>query len=244
MTITKDRGIAFISNLNDGLTPGTAYKVNCTKLDSNLNLIWEYSPNANFNPSNFGSAIESLPSGDLIIGGGDFEKVFPLDSGSFYGYIQKLSLDNGDSIWKNNYGILNNGFLMELDRFHDLIYHQNKIYSLGYAFDLSGVPPPQQEMWLVSTDTNGIISSLEHTFDGDLDFKIYPNPFSDYITIELNEAVDSDFHFKLYDINGRNVLSEVLYRSMETIRIPNLETGVYFYELKSDNEVIRGKLIK
>jgi pectinesterase len=77
---------------------------------------------------------------------------------------------------------------------------------------------------------------------------VYPNPFTDQVTIAMDLKSNSEVEVKIYDVNGR-VLKTI--RSSEkkglnnlTIDTKDLRTGIYFYNLKTNSGESTGKLIK
>ena len=67
-------------------------------------------------------------------------------------------------------------------------------------------------------------------------FSIYPNPFSDIINFNNTEE---SLDIKIYDINGKNILSIENYRQ-NSLDLKNLNSGVYF--IKVNNQI--KKIIK
>tara|TARA_R110002050_G_scaffold71466_6_gene153662 strand:- start:26461 stop:28875 length:2415 start_codon:yes stop_codon:yes gene_type:complete len=60
------------------------------------------------------------------------------------------------------------------------------------------------------------------------DFKVYPNPSSDYIRLEFKG--ESECYYQLLDLNGRVILSDGL-KSGESIHIAHLPKGIYQLKL-------------
>jgi len=69
---------------------------------------------------------------------------------------------------------------------------------------------------------------------------IFPNPTSCCISIK---NIDKPFAYKLYNLNGKIVLSGIATESTE-IRITGLSQGIYFIELESENLITPLKFIK
>jgi hypothetical protein len=73
--------------------------------------------------------------------------------------------------------------------------------------------------------------------------KMYPNPSSDVLYIELN-------HFEKPDITIHNALDQIVVYSIKQekdkvlINTSLLESGVYYLQLKSNKTVYTGKFIK
>ena len=73
-------------------------------------------------------------------------------------------------------------------------------------------------------------------------FDIFPNPFSNEITIKGNSG-NSLIQFQMYDINGKRLFnSQVLANTI--IDLAGLSSGIYFYSLQHRSSYNTGKLIK
>jgi hypothetical protein len=74
-------------------------------------------------------------------------------------------------------------------------------------------------------------------------FKIYPNPINDQLTIE---SEITDLKITLADITGKNQQIETILKNKSTnvISLRDLPSGIYFMTLYSNNETITKKIIK
>ena len=76
-------------------------------------------------------------------------------------------------------------------------------------------------------------------------FQLYPNPANDIIRVKCNFDTNADLI--IYDITGKMVRRESLIASQSdyTLSIADLRSGVYFYSLNNDKEIVSmKKLIK
>jgi hypothetical protein len=89
------------------------------------------------------------------------------------------------------------------------------------------------------------VLGLESFDRNNVEVVIYPNPFSNSVTVILNAEIQSNqTQFSLYNILGEVVFTTTLINSTTLIGTEYLEPGVYFYSITSDNEVVQtGKLI-
>lgn len=72
--------------------------------------------------------------------------------------------------------------------------------------------------------------------------KVYPNPATDFITIELKHKSKSSF--QISDLNGRTILQGQLNESVNKIAIPNQPAGIYLLTvLNSENNETEAKKI-
>jgi hypothetical protein len=74
----------------------------------------------------------------------------------------------------------------------------------------------------------------------DLNVNIYPNPFSDYATIQFNDNVS---HYQLFDVSGRLLFEKQVVGSIEYLQKNDLTTGVYFLQFMGQNKMGREKIV-
>jgi hypothetical protein len=91
----------------------------------------------------------------------------------------------------------------------------------------------------------GLVNYIPFLEDDDVsesnttDFEVWPNPVSDgSFTITLENAKPSEVTF--YNINGQMVKTQRIDNSVNNIHFDNMESGIYFVEMKNDN----GKKVK
>lgn len=75
--------------------------------------------------------------------------------------------------------------------------------------------------------------------------KIYPNPFSNSTTLEIQTGTLTNYELKIYDIHGSEVHPEIIRNSDSfVISRSNLTSGMYFYRVKDNKQFISsGKFI-
>lgn len=95
----------------------------------------------------------------------------------------------------------------------------------------------------VSTDSltcNSLVGINEP--ENDPEFVLFPNPLADNLTIKLKTNELIEIH--LFDISGRKILS-LSFTNSATINTSHLSKGIYIYEVRSKNGVIKkGKVVK
>lgn len=83
----------------------------------------------------------------------------------------------------------------------------------------------------------------EHAIEND--FSIYPNPFTNSFTIDLNNPKTEKVEIFIY-----NILGETIYHSIQnnqnivTINLENISQGTYIVAIKTNNEIVSKKLLK
>jgi len=73
-------------------------------------------------------------------------------------------------------------------------------------------------------------------------FKLYPNPFANRITIEVEK--DQIYNYSIFDIKGRLVKTFRSVSGKHIIETSNWKSGIYWFEIKNDENVFRNKIIK
>ena len=73
---------------------------------------------------------------------------------------------------------------------------------------------------------------------------IYPNPFTESLTVMLSEAVQiNNADFRMYDVLGNEVMNTTLSKYLTTIKA-DLPAGIYFYKVISKDKTLQsGKLV-
>lgn len=74
----------------------------------------------------------------------------------------------------------------------------------------------------------------------------YPNPFTTALNVTLNGEgwQDSKHELKLYNAIGAVVMNTILIKHITTLETGNLPSGVYFYNIVSNNKIVQsGRLV-
>ena len=71
--------------------------------------------------------------------------------------------------------------------------------------------------------------------------KVYPNPTSEYVNLEMPYAFD--YVFELYDINGKRLLEQQKTNKVERINLSSFTKGVYLIKLKTQIDRKEFKLV-
>ncbi|MGB4958660.1 MAG: clostripain-related cysteine peptidase, partial [Saprospiraceae bacterium] len=132
-----------------------------------------------------------------------------------------ITITNGNSDLKLGYSDLSSGryqigFLLEDHSQNDTLIFDDKVF----VIQASGLDK-------IINDNN---------------FKIYPNPASDIISVSFNEFDGSSFQLNVYDLNGQKVLTKVLVDQVSNVPVA-LNSGMYLIEIVSKDRRIIDKLI-
>jgi len=78
-----------------------------------------------------------------------------------------------------------------------------------------------------------------------LELSAYPNPTTDYLTLNVGKAEFSTLNFQLYDISGKLIEAKKITSTTETIRMENLPSATYFLKVTNNNQEVKTfKIIK
>ena len=95
----------------------------------------------------------------------------------------------------------------------------------------------------------GIVSSNNSITKSEVKINISPNPFSESFQFEMNiidfeKYKKDDLTLDVFDILGKKILSKSLTSAQFNIQFPSISNGVYFYILKTKNDLLsNGNLI-
>ncbi|MBL7787935.1 MAG: T9SS type A sorting domain-containing protein, partial [Chitinophagales bacterium] len=68
--------------------------------------------------------------------------------------------------------------------------------------------------------------------------KVYPNPAKDFVQVEVLPTYDGAY-FTLYAIDGKKCLERSLAIGSNLLQIADLPSGIYYYTIKSNKQVIQ-----
>ena len=79
-----------------------------------------------------------------------------------------------------------------------------------------------------------------------LKFKVFPNPVRDELIVNSYLLTGKKAALKIYDLYGREVFQSQILNPKSQIRInvSRFSQGIYFVELQSGEQVLRGKFLK
>src|SRR4030095_12218071 len=87
------------------------------------------------------------------------------------------------------------------------------------------------------------ITSVKDELD-EMTFSVYPNPFTDEITIQFKPGISTIKHLIIYNPYGLKYFEEFNLDTTTKISLHNLSPGLYFLEYKVNNRNFTKKLIK
>jgi hypothetical protein len=181
----------------------------------------------------------SFGSGELsfIVNNMDVSRdsmIYAGNNGYIYSEIAKFD-KNLNKIWQIQYSVKDNyifgfGIKATLD---------GGFCIYGATYNTYYIP------FIARFDKNGGIVSSTAGLEFSTAVKVSPNPFSQYIQLELQTS-GANAEFRLFDMNGRNVfVQHDLIDGLNTIDLSDLHSGTYIYKIYQKGREIAGdKLIK
>ena len=152
-----------------------------------------------------------------------------------YGRYKVLKKTNGNTITTHNLIVSNSQQFINNYGAYDMYATDSKLYFLannGYSgYELFG---SNSEALLSSDDFNNQISFNEEVI-------LYPNPVNSMVTLKANFSIDKIF---IFDISGKKVLDFSTNTNQETIDVSELNSGIYFVKIFTENGVYLNKIIK
>jgi hypothetical protein len=97
--------------------------------------------------------------------------------------------------------------------------------------------------FIVHTDNGGIVGVEYLNIEAD-NFKIYPNPSSNQITIELPTTPQKNTTLTISNTNGQQLILQPIAESQTEINITHLPAGIYIIKVWNDKDVMVRKVIK
>ncbi len=91
-----------------------------------------------------------------------------------------------------------------------------------------------------------IYTNIEESTDNKLNIKLYPNPVNDILYFSFDEFFHSNINIYVYDIYGKMILKEILYKSQTRfdLNFINFPSGLYVVQLITGQDSHTWKVIK
>lgn len=89
-------------------------------------------------------------------------------------------------------------------------------------------------------------TGMDNFTDGNIKvLGMFPNPFTNHLTIQLNDAVlNHQSEMRMYNVLGTLMLKKALTTKVAILETNNLPSGIYFYKIIENNKIVQtGKLI-
>ncbi|NSW46569.1 MAG: T9SS type A sorting domain-containing protein [Bacteroidales bacterium] len=90
-----------------------------------------------------------------------------------------------------------------------------------------------------------VINAIDEAKGITLSVLAYPNPSTEYLTLEVKEFELSNLHFQLYEMQGKLLQSEKITSNQTSIAMSNLAPATYFVKVIQNNKEVKTfKIIK
>ena len=73
--------------------------------------------------------------------------------------------------------------------------------------------------------------------------KVFPNPTADYVTIEVNGALEPNTELTVFDVTGKQVFIDNISSNNYQLAVENYTPGIYLVIIKNGNKSLNQKLI-
>jgi len=80
--------------------------------------------------------------------------------------------------------------------------------------------------------------------DSDFEIKIFPNPANYFVNISTTAEENITMKYSLYDINGREIITDVMSSNLEQVNVSTLKSGTYFLRVCNTNQTYTYKILK
>ena len=139
------------------------------------------------------------------------------------------------AVWNGtNWAPVGNGFN---DWVFSITSFNNEIYAGGKFTSADGMPCNYLAKW-------GCCLSIDDNDNSTTGVTVYPNPFSENTTIEINGYDNQQYDVILYDAMGKEVRQMKEQKGNKiVIDKESLEEGIYTYSIVFNSRVLRGKFI-
>ena len=173
----------------------------------------------------------------------------------YKGYFDELGCSSGGNIELMNdggYGFLQYGFnhphFVKVYPNYDLEFI--KIYPIENFMSPTGVvqmgngnyilagyegATEEFAIWIIKTDSTGDFVTIFSPEMPSNNIKVYPNPTSDYLLVELQQGHNSDIRLTLISVDSRIVFNQV---NSETLDISSIRDGLYFLHIYEGDKLL------
>jgi hypothetical protein len=103
--------------------------------------------------------------------------------------------------------------------------------------------PTEENITNAVVEAGGLLVG-NHELSAD-NIEIYPNPVRHEISIQLSPDFKSEIHFRLNDLNGKQIISGLIPENRNSIfKLPvsEIRNGLYLLRLESENQIFTQKI--
>ncbi len=210
------------------------------KRDKDFNVVWKHEFGL-FGFNNRFTDLNRTPDGNFLASGYlSYDENKNLQAAHY-----KFSPE-GDSIWMRLDSVYDGLQRMQIQSTEVLA--SGSIISIGYI----RMGPYGETGFIMKLSPDGCMDTLNcipmsiddgiwYSPDG---LNIYPNPSSDWLTLDVPERWSGISHFIVRDMQGRTVLQDKIEGSIYNLDVSTLPSGHYFVELQGRKNKLFGRFVK
>lgn len=104
---------------------------------------------------------------------------------------------------------------------------------------------PTAMVYVVKTDSNGLITGIDDFTPLPVtNINVYPNPFSNYTTVDLSEIYEygsANLNIEFYDFTGKLLFQQPVNEAKTILYNQGYANGLYFLRIKNNQQIIATK---
>ncbi|MBR1513712.1 MAG: T9SS type A sorting domain-containing protein [Bacteroidales bacterium] len=113
-------------------------------------------------------------------------------------------------------------------------------YQIGLSWGSNATQPEttQNDIYVMKVIADPEMAGMEEAINPMTTTRVYPNPATDVLNIEVNASMDSEMNISVYNIMGQNVMNKTVSISTgincPSISTAELNSGIYFVTVKAN----------
>jgi hypothetical protein len=96
--------------------------------------------------------------------------------------------------------------------------------------------------WGCNTSDQLEVINLGEATISSIKFSVFPNPADQILTIQSKD--NTPISIRIFDVSGKLIKSESSNATLTNIEVDEFTSGLYFLEIKSENQITQTKFIK
>lgn len=162
-------------------------------------------------------------------------------NGAWVNYSRNYNIYDGNGYLTYNLGEIWDSPLSEWKNNVQLNYTNNSDGTVQQDIsEIWDIPSSSWKYWLRSTYTYTTSTGIEDA--NEISFQLFPNPCNDILNLSFSN--NSETKIEIKDLQGRLILSKLIYESSVIIDIQDLPSNLYFLQLQQGNKISVTKFIK
>lgn len=84
-----------------------------------------------------------------------------------------------------------------------------------------------------------VVVGVDELFGINLGLNVFPNPTVDFLSLEVDDYLDNNLTFYLYDLNGKILAEGSITQNVTTIQMSTYEPAIYFVKISQNQKDIK-----